>query len=203
MASTSRLPTSNAFSTVIFWVLAFILPGTTLRYIIMGLALALLVASFANSQRPSYKLGCIEDALKGAEEILEGAKANCARNQVEWMDLTSRLHDSANIFRAKLSASKIQTRLLNTSNAIDWMEYLQSVRIIMQSIEEAAKKVKKIQTSTLLTIEAERQHEFSEDFRESRSSTRLFPRRRVRHVRAATRRFESASTANASNASYM
>ncbi|KAJ6554438.1 hypothetical protein B0H19DRAFT_1153524, partial [Mycena capillaripes] len=79
------------FFTLVFWVLYLIVPGDTFRYIIAALVSTSLIASFANRQRPSHKLGCIENTLKAAEEILEAAKANGARSHVELMDLTSRL----------------------------------------------------------------------------------------------------------------
>jgi hypothetical protein len=54
--------------------------------------------------------------------------------------------------RAELSVSKIQSQLLKTRNDTTWKKYLQSLRGIMQSIDECAKKVKKIQTSTLVSM---------------------------------------------------
>jgi hypothetical protein len=54
--------------------------------------------------------------------------------------------------RAKLSVSKIQSRLLKTRNDTTSKKYLQSLRGIMQSIDECAKKVKEIQTSTLVSM---------------------------------------------------
>jgi len=67
------------------------------------------------------------------------------------------------IFSAKLSASKIQTRLLETGSVTTWEEYLQKIRGILQSINKCAKDVKEIQTST---IEAERQRQLSEGIKE-------------------------------------
>ncbi|KAJ6554427.1 hypothetical protein B0H19DRAFT_1153504 [Mycena capillaripes] len=81
----------NTFSTLIFWALSLMVPGDIPRYIIVALVSASLVASFAHRQRPSYKLARVGDALKAAEESLEGAKANCARSHVDLIDLTSRL----------------------------------------------------------------------------------------------------------------
>ncbi|KAJ6554428.1 hypothetical protein B0H19DRAFT_1071829 [Mycena capillaripes] len=176
---------------------SLMVPGDTFRYIIVALVSASLVAYFAHRQGPSYKLARVEDALKTAEESLESAKANCTRSHVELMDLASRL------LEAKLSASNIRTRLLKARNVTDWREYLKKIGAIMQSIKQCFKDVKEIQTSTLLTIEAEREHEFSEDLRESRDILDAVISSATRHVRAATRRFESASNANASNASYM
>jgi hypothetical protein len=57
--------------------------------------------------------------------------------------------------RAKLSASKIETRLLETHSVTTWeefVEYLQNLRDIVQNINQCAKDVKKIQRSTLVGI---------------------------------------------------
>jgi N-glycosylase/DNA lyase len=57
--------------------------------------------------------------------------------------------------RAKLSASKIQTRLLETRSVTTWenfVEYLGDLGEIMQDISRCAKEVKGIQKSTLVSI---------------------------------------------------
>jgi hypothetical protein len=56
-------------------------------------------------------------------------------------------------FSAKLSASKIQTRLLEARGVKTWGEYLEKVREILQSIDECAKEVKDIQTSILVSVQ--------------------------------------------------
>ncbi|KAJ7792101.1 hypothetical protein B0H14DRAFT_2624309 [Mycena olivaceomarginata] len=73
------------------------------------------------------------------------------------------------VVKARLSASKVQSRLLETHSVETWeklLEYLQSLRDIMQKINQCAKDVKKIQTSTLLTIEAECQRQLFEGIKE-------------------------------------
>ncbi|KAJ6554431.1 hypothetical protein B0H19DRAFT_1262796 [Mycena capillaripes] len=112
---------------------------------------------------------------------------------------TNRRHMTSRLLEARQSASNIQTRLplLKTRNVTDWMEYLQTVREIMQSIKQCAKDVKEIETSILST---ERQNDFSEDLRESRAILDTIIFSATRHMRAATRRFESASTASISDA---
>jgi hypothetical protein len=62
---------------------------------------------------------------------------------------------TAHFDRAKLSASKIQSRLLETHSVATWeelVEYLLNLRDIMQKINQCAKDVKEIQTSTLVSI---------------------------------------------------
>ncbi|KAF7356282.1 hypothetical protein MVEN_00960000 [Mycena venus] len=134
-------------------------------YILLGLGSASLLIYAANRQRPSHKLGQVEGKIKVAEEILKRAKASSARNHVEMMDDTSRL------LEAKISASKIRDRLLKTQSVTTWkelVEYLQDLRDISQRINQCAKEVKEVHTSTLLTIEAERRRQFSEGIKECR-----------------------------------
>ncbi|KAJ7792098.1 hypothetical protein B0H14DRAFT_2624306 [Mycena olivaceomarginata] len=116
-------------------------------------------------RRPSHKLGRVEHAIEACQETLKHAKSNCARNHVELTDGARRL------LEAKMSASKIRSRLLQTYSVTTWeelVEYLQNLCNIMQKINQCAKDVKEIQTSTLLTIEAERQREFFEGIKELR-----------------------------------
>jgi hypothetical protein len=57
--------------------------------------------------------------------------------------------------RARLSASKIQSRLLETHSFSTWeelVEYLQNLRSIMRKINQCAKDVEEIQRSTLVGI---------------------------------------------------
>ncbi|KAJ7757293.1 hypothetical protein B0H14DRAFT_2634918 [Mycena olivaceomarginata] len=158
----------DAVSTSIILGTLSLLPGN--RYITWALVSAVLFIHTANRQRPSRKLGRLEYAIEACEEILKHAKANCARNHVDLMDGTRRL------LEAKLSASKIQTRLLETRSVTTWenfVEYLGDLREIMQDISRCAKEVKGIQKSTLmpyfqLTIEAERQRQLSEGIKEVR-----------------------------------
>ncbi|KAJ7757298.1 hypothetical protein B0H14DRAFT_3598949 [Mycena olivaceomarginata] len=158
-----------------------LLPGS--RYITLGLLSAALVIYTINRQRPSHKLARVECAIEVCEETLKYAKSNCVRNHLELTDATRRL------LEAKLSASKIETQLLETHNVTTWeelVEYLQNLHEMVQNINQCAKDVKEIQRSTLvsiayagftvgdtnegfqLTIEAERQREFFEGIKELR-----------------------------------
>ncbi|KAJ7819237.1 hypothetical protein B0H13DRAFT_1921848 [Mycena leptocephala] len=105
----------------------------------------------------------------------------------------------------KLSASKMQSRLLKTRNDTTWKKYLQSLRVIMQSIDECAKKVKKIQTSTLLTIQTEHQRQLSEGMKEFREVVDAVICSSTREGRTATlrRRFESEPTVDVLDESEM
>ncbi|KAJ7353232.1 hypothetical protein DFH08DRAFT_61841 [Mycena albidolilacea] len=149
---------------------SIILPGLALvagnasPYTLLGLGAASLAVYAANRQTPSAKLGRVEDAIIATEKIQQHAKANGARDQVKWLEYGKRLLD------AKLSASKIQTRLLEAHSVKTWWEYLEKVKEILQSINKCAKEVKNIQTSILLTIEAERQRQLCEGIKEVRET---------------------------------
>ncbi|KAJ7896933.1 hypothetical protein B0H13DRAFT_1884807 [Mycena leptocephala] len=185
-------------TSIIFWALSPI-PG--FRYIGLGLVVTSFIIYAANRQRPSYKLSQLEDMIKIVEEMLKRAREKCARDHVE---LTN---EARCLLEAKLSASKIQSRLLKTRNDTTWKKYLQSLRGIMQSIDECAKKVKKIQTSTLLTIQTEHQRQLSEGIKEFREVADAVVCSSTREGRTQTttrrRRFEFERMANVLDESYM
>ncbi|KAJ7868813.1 hypothetical protein B0H14DRAFT_3132586 [Mycena olivaceomarginata] len=172
-------------TSIIFGALS-LLPGNL--YVLWALVSAGLIIYTANRQHPAHKLGRLEHAIEGCEENLKHAKSNCARNHVELTDGTRRL------LEAKMSASKIQSRLLETHSVATWeelMEYLLNLRDIIQKINQCAKDVKEIQTSTLLTIEAERQRQFFEGIKELREIHETVISASARHTQTVTRRFES------------
>ncbi|KAJ7353229.1 hypothetical protein DFH08DRAFT_804807 [Mycena albidolilacea] len=162
---------------------SIILPGLALvagnatPYTLLGLGAVSLAVYAINRQTPSAKLGRVEDAIIVTEKIQQHAKANSARDQVN----------------AKLSASKIQTRLLEARSIKTWGEYLEKVKGILQSIDKCAKEVKDIQTSILLTIEAERQRQLCKGIKEVRETIDATICSSMRHERTLTlrRRFES------------
>ncbi|KAJ7858602.1 hypothetical protein B0H14DRAFT_650369 [Mycena olivaceomarginata] len=144
------IPTSIIFSGLA------LVAGNAFPYILLGLGAGLFTIYAAKRQTPLYKLGRVEDTIIVTEKIQQHAKANGARDQVKWLEYRQRLLD------AKLSASKIQTRLLEARSIKTWEEYLEKVKKNLQNIDECTKEVKDIQTSILLTIEAERQHQLCE-----------------------------------------
>ncbi|KAJ7885877.1 hypothetical protein B0H14DRAFT_3733386 [Mycena olivaceomarginata] len=156
--------------------------GNTFPYTLLGIGAASLTVYAVNRQTPSAKLGRVEDAIIATEKIQQHAKANGARDQVKWLEYGKRLLD------AKLSASKIQTRLLKARSVKTWGEYLEKVKAILQSIDECAKEVKDIQTSILLTIETERQRQLCEGIKEVRETIDATICSSMRHERTLTLR---------------
>ncbi|KAF8166871.1 hypothetical protein K438DRAFT_1774824 [Mycena galopus ATCC 62051] len=106
------------------------------------------------------------------------------------------------LFKAKLSASKVQTRMLDPPQVTTYkevVECLQYMRDIIRDITKCAKEVEEIRTKTLRIIEAERQHQFAVGIQESReiiggATTFSF----ARLTSARRRGYESAVTRNAS-----
>ncbi|KAF8171371.1 hypothetical protein K438DRAFT_2024055 [Mycena galopus ATCC 62051] len=135
------------------------------RYILMGLISTSGIVYVVNQERPSNRLGRVEVAIKSVEETMEQVIEGCARNHLEVMELKNCL------FEAKLSVSKIQTRMLDmpcVATYTEFVQYIQYVRDIMQDIAKCAKKLEKLRTKALRIIEAERQRQFSANIRESR-----------------------------------
>ncbi|KAJ7123732.1 hypothetical protein C8R44DRAFT_152032 [Mycena epipterygia] len=161
--------------------------GTTFGYICLGLGCVSPVIYAAYHHLPSKKLARLEDAIKAAEELLKRAKADCARDRLELMDVESRL------LQAKWLASEIQSQMLEAgglstlfeSNAViardlsarisacygSLKKYLQGVRGITKSIGKCRKEVERIHTATLVIIQAERRRKLSEDIKEARVVT--------------------------------
>ncbi|KAF8143412.1 hypothetical protein K438DRAFT_1783812 [Mycena galopus ATCC 62051] len=135
------------------------------RYIVWGLVTTSGIIYAANQQRPSIKLGRVEVVIESVEETLKHTKENCVENHIELVHLTSRL------FEAKLSASKIQTRMLETRSVTtykEFVQYLQALFKIMRDLTQCAKKAEEICTSTLRIIEVELQRQLAAGIEDSR-----------------------------------
>ncbi|KAJ7848034.1 hypothetical protein B0H14DRAFT_2583257 [Mycena olivaceomarginata] len=134
------------------------------RYILLVLVPALVVVNVANAQRPTQKLDRVKHAIDGCKERLEGAKLTCARNHVELTDRTRRLSEVA------VLASIIQVRLLEKHpDFTTWkgyVKYVKDMHDMWKKIHQCAKDVREIETSTLLTIEAENQRQSGENIRD-------------------------------------
>ncbi|KAJ7848027.1 hypothetical protein B0H14DRAFT_2768587 [Mycena olivaceomarginata] len=120
------------------------------RYILLALASALVVVNIANAQRPTQKLERTKHAINACKELLEGTKLTCARDHVELTERARRLSEVA------VSASRIQ----------GCVKYVKGMCDIWKKIQQCAKDVREIETSTLLTIEAENQRKSGENIRD-------------------------------------
>ncbi|KAJ7757306.1 hypothetical protein B0H14DRAFT_3166208 [Mycena olivaceomarginata] len=98
------------------------------------------------------------------------------------------------ISRPELSASKIQTQLLETRSVTNWEEFVEYLSDLC-----CAKKVKEVRRSTLLAIESERQRQLSEGIKEVceiHETVICSPAAARPTTRPATRRLGLAATRN-------
>ncbi|KAJ7704088.1 hypothetical protein B0H17DRAFT_40975 [Mycena rosella] len=176
--------TISTFQTSLLFGALSMLPGNTFPYIALGIASASLGAYAVQHYSPSQRLLRLEDAITATEEILAGAKLDCARDHMTLMERGGLL------LEAKLSASEIQTKILEARDK-NWEEYFQAIKEIMEEISKCAKDVKGIQTSTLLTIEAERQRKLSEGIKDSEDVFNAVVRSPTRHAQLPSRRSDA------------
>ncbi|KAJ7704051.1 hypothetical protein B0H17DRAFT_1040499 [Mycena rosella] len=116
-----------------------LVPGSTSRYITLGLASASLTIYTAHHYGPTQRLARLEDTITATKEILEGAKLDCARDHITLVGRERRLLEyvrghvhlksTEKLYfpRAKLSASEIQTKILEARDKT-WEEYFQARR---------------------------------------------------------------------------
>ncbi|KAF7335201.1 hypothetical protein MSAN_02353400 [Mycena sanguinolenta] len=110
----------------------------------------------SNAHRTSS--GILEDSIKRVEEMLELAKARCARSYPKLMYIA---HD---FLELESSVSGIKYQLLEANHVSTWNEfkkYLENSKEMWRNIRRYEKELKEIQTSILRINEAERQHELS------------------------------------------
>ncbi|KAJ7788513.1 hypothetical protein B0H13DRAFT_1936590 [Mycena leptocephala] len=124
----------NISTSIILGTLALV-PGTTSRYVCLAFATASFIFLAARHQGPAQKFTKLEDAIEDLEDILERTKAasSYARNHMDLIDAGCRL------LQVKLSASKIQSHLLDMRSAT-WKNYFRSVPAIIQTSTNAQRK---------------------------------------------------------------
>ncbi|KAJ7735940.1 hypothetical protein B0H16DRAFT_1695510 [Mycena metata] len=130
---------------LILWLLSPVLDNT-LRYTILGLLLALLVAYAVDHCTPSRMILRLEDTTKTLRETFDHAMANCPRDWAELRELGCKL-------------TQIRRHLLDISSLATWKEYFRGLRGIFKTIRECNKEVKDLQTSVLRIMEAEHEHQ--------------------------------------------
>ncbi|KAJ6492841.1 hypothetical protein C8R47DRAFT_1070365 [Mycena vitilis] len=166
-----------------------LIPGTIWRYACIALALASLVLFIARHQAPARKFKMLEDAIKATEEVLQRAKTmpTTMGSHTEIIDASYRL------LQVKLSASKIQSRMLEMHEDT-WKAYLKGLRANLLFIRHSAVEVKDIQTAMLrpfrgqILIEEEHQRKLTEGIKESRGVLSTVIRSPTRRAYLANRR---------------
>ncbi|KAJ7490524.1 hypothetical protein FB451DRAFT_1361372 [Mycena latifolia] len=146
MQDTAQLTVS-----ILLWLMSFI-PHTVLRYTLLAITTCLALLCTIRLKRPSTQLSHLEHIVQKTEGTILDAKSHCAR------DHANLLEKWAELLKVKRSASKIQSRMLET-NTTTWTEY----RLLSDDISDCAKSVKEIRTAVQLIVEAERQRKYTED----------------------------------------
>ncbi|KAJ7038854.1 hypothetical protein C8F04DRAFT_1179203 [Mycena alexandri] len=146
---------------LVLWLVSPVL-GNTLRYTILGLSLALLVAYTVDHYTPSRMVFRLENTIKTLQNTLDRTVANCPRDCLELRELGYQLT------QVELSVSKIRCQLLDMSGLAMWKKYFQGLRGIFKSITECNKKVKDIDTSVLRIMEGERERQLHTRVEEQR-----------------------------------
>ncbi|KAJ7735943.1 hypothetical protein B0H16DRAFT_1695513 [Mycena metata] len=136
---------------LILWLLSPVL-GNTLRYIILGLLLMLLVAYIVGYYTPSRMVVRLENAIKTLRNTLKHAK-NCP------MALAKLAEMGCQLTQVEVSVPGIRGQLLDMGSLETWKEYFQGLRGIFKTIRECNKEVKDIQTSVLRIVEGEHERQ--------------------------------------------
>ncbi|KAJ7607529.1 hypothetical protein FB45DRAFT_1040211 [Roridomyces roridus] len=154
---------SSLKSSVILVALS-LLPGAIASYTTLGLAVAAAVIYLGYRQLPSERLGRLASIIEATETQLKNAKSICARAMASLTEVEERL------LHAKSTASETKVRLLKLDETESWMDYLRTIRGIIQSIADCGLDVKDIQTDILkIVMEEETQRKISEGIGEARS----------------------------------
>ncbi|KAJ7490495.1 hypothetical protein FB451DRAFT_1389279 [Mycena latifolia] len=140
---------------ILLWFLSLI-PNNALRYALLAIVASLALLYAIHLRRPSTQLSQLEHFVQKTEGTILDAKLHCAR------DLGNLLEKWVELLKIKRSASKIQSRMLET-NALTWKNY----RLLSHDISDCADSVKEIRTAVQLIVEAERQRKYTDDINET------------------------------------
>ncbi|KAJ7735935.1 hypothetical protein B0H16DRAFT_125207 [Mycena metata] len=172
---------------LILWLL-YPVPGNTLRYIILGLLLVLLVAYVVGYYTPSRMVLRLENTITTLRKTLDHAMLNCPR---DWAGLSEM---GCQLTQVELSLTGIRQQLLDIGGLLVWRKYFQGLREIFKSITECKKEVKDIQTSVSRIMEGEHERQLRLHVAEERGTLNalighvedigLVRRRRARNVDA-------------------
>ncbi|KAJ7607512.1 hypothetical protein FB45DRAFT_1011280 [Roridomyces roridus] len=140
-----------------------LLPGAIASYTTLGLAVAAAVIYLGYRQLPSERLGRLASIIEATETQLKNAKSISARAIASLTEIEERL------LQAKREASETKVHLLKVDEKESWMDYLRTIREIIQSIADCGLDVKDIQTDIWIVMEEETQRKISEGVGEARS----------------------------------
>jgi hypothetical protein len=148
-------------SSVLFWTLSLI-PSKTLHYVGLGAATASILIYAAQYNHPATRHARLNTAISATTEIMERAKSQCRRDQLDLIEAERRLFQCGAcllldlfvliiFFRAKLCASQMQCCLLEARDG-SWKIYFEKIRAIAPSLHRCESLVREIQTSALVGV---------------------------------------------------
>ncbi|KAJ7463421.1 hypothetical protein B0H11DRAFT_1961215 [Mycena galericulata] len=154
-----QTPLQSSFILVSAAILSLV-PSTVHQYLVLAVGCTSLAVYVAHRNRLSIRLGRLNNLAAETTETLVLARSQCVRDHADLIKWWGQL------LQAKLSASKIKSRLLKLPSKT-WRMYLEEIRAIMQDLDKCERQVHKIQTSALLAIEAQHQRNLAGDITES------------------------------------
>ncbi|KAJ7735930.1 hypothetical protein B0H16DRAFT_1731054 [Mycena metata] len=136
---------------LVLWLLSPVLDNT-LRYTILSLSLALLVAYLVRYYTPWHMVLRLEITIKTLRNTLNHAKAKCPMD----LQLTKLTEMGCQLTQVEVSVSGIRGQLLDIGSLSTWKKYFQGLRGIFKTITE---RVKDLQTSVLRIVEGEHERQ--------------------------------------------
>ncbi|KAJ7660644.1 hypothetical protein B0H17DRAFT_1094924 [Mycena rosella] len=171
-------------------------PSTIVLYTILTLVCASFVIYAAHHELPSTRLLRLDNLITAVKDILARAKSDCLRDHLviayeeedlircaEYRELHGQVRfiNSPFMLRVKLSMSNIQTGLLEVHDA-PWKIFIHKMWTIWHDLGKCEHKVRGIQTSMLLILEAEHQRKLAEDLNESREAANAVIQSQSEHI---------------------
>ncbi|KAJ7708243.1 hypothetical protein B0H17DRAFT_1191719 [Mycena rosella] len=139
------------------------IPGTIVLYTILALICVSFVIYAAHHELPSTRLIRLINVITAVKDILARAKSECLRDHLVIA------YEEEDLIRVELSMSNIQTGLLEARDA-PWKIFIHKMWTIWHSLDKCERKVREIQKSMLLILEAEHHRKLAENLNESREA---------------------------------
>ncbi|KAJ7660622.1 hypothetical protein B0H17DRAFT_1094828, partial [Mycena rosella] len=162
-------------------------PSTIVLYTILTLVCTSFVIYAAHHELPSIRLLRLNNLITAVKDILAHAKSECLRDHLVIAyeeEYLIRVINSPFMLRVKLSMSDIQTGLLEVRDT-PWKIFIHKMWTIWHNLSKCERKVRGIQTSLLLILEAEHRRKLAEDLSESREAVNSVIHSQSEHIRLA------------------
>ncbi|KAJ6622656.1 hypothetical protein B0H10DRAFT_1944556 [Mycena sp. CBHHK59/15] len=124
----------------------------------MGIGAATTVVYVVHIKRPSALLRQLKDTIQETEKIIDSAKSQCARDQLNLVA------EGVRLLQIKVLVSEMQSGILESED-MTWKKY----RLLSKRILECKQDVRKICITVQLTVEAELRRKYTEDIHEKQT----------------------------------